>query len=134
MDASANVVNRGEAPHRDNVINEQHLHNGEKNPVPDTPEAPQIAICGITLRLPRGISNCQDYWDLLYHGLDARRPIPSSRFNINGFNDRLGGKDPIKTRHGYFIEDDLSRLDTTFLMTKNELDRFFLSRLAQRLG
>ncbi|KAF5721025.1 polyketide synthase [Fusarium mundagurra] len=124
MDASANVVNTGEAPHRDNAINEQHLHDGEKSSFPDTTEAPHIAICGIALRLPGGISNCQDYWDLLYHGLDARRPIPSSRFNINGFNDSLGGKDSIKTRHDYFIEDDLSCLDTSFFsLTKNELER-----------
>ncbi|KAF5641441.1 polyketide synthase [Fusarium tjaetaba] len=124
MDADANIVNSSEAPHRDNAINEQHPHDGERNPVPDTQEAPQIVICGIALRLPGGISNCQDYWDLLYHGLDARRPIPSSRFNINGFNDSLGGKDSIKTRHGYFIEDDLSRLDTSFFsLTKNELER-----------
>nr|RBQ99445.1 hypothetical protein FVER53263_20062 [Fusarium verticillioides] len=124
MDASATIVNSGEASHHDNAFNEQHPHDGEKSPFPDTPEAPQIAICGIALRLPGGISNCQDYWDLLYHGLDARRPIPSSRFNINGFNDSLGGKDSIKTRHGYFIEDDLSRLDTSFFsLTKNELER-----------
>ncbi|KAG9495697.1 hypothetical protein J7337_012253 [Fusarium musae] len=123
MDASANIVNSGEASHHDNAFNE-HPHDGEKSPFPDTPEAPQIAICGIALRLPGGISNCQDYWDLLYHGLDARRPIPNSRFNINGFNDSLGGKDSIKTRHGYFIEDDLSRLDTSFFsLTKNELER-----------
>nr|ALQ33019.1 putative polyketide synthase [Fusarium succisae] len=124
MNANANVVNSGEAPRRDNAINEQHLHDREKPPVLDATEAPRIAICGIALRLPGGISNCQDYWDLLFHGLDARRPIPSSRFNIDGFNDTLGGKDSIKTRHGYFIEDDLSRLDASFFsLTKNELER-----------
>ncbi|KAF5254823.1 hypothetical protein FANTH_443 [Fusarium anthophilum] len=123
MNANANVVNSGEAPRRDNAINDQPLHDTEKPPVIDAPEAPRIAVCGIALRLPGGISNCQDYWDLLFHGLDARRPIPSSRFNIDGFNDTLGGKDSIKTRHGYFIEDDLSSLDTSFFsLTKNELE------------
>nr|ALQ32886.1 putative polyketide synthase [Fusarium miscanthi] len=125
-DANANVsaIDSGEAYQGDNSTDEQHLHDGMENSVPDAPEAPRIAICGIALRLPGGISNCEDYWHLLYHGLDARRPIPSSRFNINGFTDSLGGKDSIKTRHGYFIQDDLSRLDTSFFsLTKNELER-----------
>ncbi|KAF5553596.1 polyketide synthase [Fusarium napiforme] len=103
---------------------QQLLQSGQPNAAVDAPDAPQIAICGIALRLPGGISNCQDYWDLLYNGLDARRPIPSSRFNIDWFNDSLGGKDSIKTKHGYFIEDDLSCLDTSFFsLSKNELER-----------
>ncbi|KAF5703239.1 polyketide synthase [Fusarium globosum] len=120
---NASIVDSVEAPHGDNSTNEQHLRNME-NSVRDALEAPQIAICGIALRLPGGISNCEEYWDLLYHGLDARRPIPSSRFNIDGFNDSLGGKDSIKTKHGYFIEGDLSCLDTSFFsLTRNELER-----------
>ncbi|CVL08427.1 uncharacterized protein FPRN_13238 [Fusarium proliferatum] len=101
---------------------ERLVQSDQKNAATNAPEPPQIAICGIALRLPGGISNCDDYWNLLYHGLDARRPIPNSRFNIEGFNDSLGGKDSIKTTHGYFIEDDLSCLDTSFFsMGKNEL-------------
>ncbi|KAH7240057.1 polyketide synthase [Fusarium redolens] len=125
VNANANVVDRGGSPQRDNAnINKQHPHNGQQDAVADAPEALQIAICGIALRLPGGISNCEAYWDLLYHGLDVRRPIPSSRFNIDGFNDSLRGKDSIKTKHGYFIEDDLSFLDTSFFsLTKNELER-----------
>jgi acyl transferase domain-containing protein len=125
VNANANVIDRGGSPQRDNAnINKQHPHNGQQDAVADAPEALQIAICGIALRLPGGISNCKAYWDLLYHGLDVRRPIPSSRFNIDGFNDSLRGKDSIKTKHGYFIEDDLSFLDTSFFsLTKNELER-----------
>ncbi|KAF4946648.1 hypothetical protein FGADI_11037 [Fusarium gaditjirri] len=119
---AADVIGGGELPQRDNAINERFAPSDQQNTDTDAPEAPEIAICGIALRLPGGISNCNDYWDLLYHGLDARRPIPSSRFNIDGFNDSLGGKDSIKTTHGYFIEDDLSCLDTSFFsMSKNEL-------------
>ncbi|KAF5630117.1 polyketide synthase [Fusarium sp. NRRL 52700] len=117
------VTEVSQPPQRDIAIGEQLLQSGQPSAAVDAPEAPQIAVCGIALRLPGGISNCQDYWDLLYHGLDARRPIPSSRFNIDGFNGSLGGKDSIKFRHGYFIEDDLSSLDTSFFsITKNELD------------
>nr|ALQ32976.1 putative polyketide synthase [Fusarium sp. NRRL 25184] len=125
VNTNPNVIDGGVSSPRDNTsTSKQRLHDGQNKAVTDAPEAPEIAICGIALRLPGGISNCEDYWDLLYRGLDARRPIPSSRFNIGGFDDSLGGRDSIKTKHGYFIEDDLSCLDTSFFsLTKNELAR-----------
>ncbi|RSL77235.1 hypothetical protein CEP51_009247 [Fusarium floridanum] len=83
-----------------------------------------IAICGIGLRLPGGIRNCDDYWNLLYHGVDARIPVPSSRYNLEGFDDSLGGKDSVKVKHGYFLDEDLSCLDTSFFtFTKAELEK-----------
>ncbi|KAI0377169.1 polyketide synthase [Hypomontagnella monticulosa] len=83
-----------------------------------------IAICGISLRLPGGIHNGEDFWDLLVNGRDARTKIPASRFAIEGFDSSLGGPGAIHTRHGYFLEDDLSRLDTSFFsMSRNELER-----------
>ncbi|KAF5689873.1 polyketide synthase [Fusarium denticulatum] len=122
LKTTADVVGGSESPQRDNAANGLFVQGDQQNASSGAPEAPQIAICGIALRLPGGITSCDGYWDLLYHGLDARRPIPSSRFNIDGFNDSLGGKDSIKTKHGYFIEDNISSLDTSFFsMTKNEL-------------
>jgi len=82
-----------------------------------------IAICGIGLRLPGGIRNTGDFWDLLVNGKDARGPVPSTRYNIDGFNDDLGGKDGIKTRHGYFLDEDLSTIDTSFFsMSRREVE------------
>ncbi|KAF5575126.1 polyketide synthase [Fusarium pseudocircinatum] len=122
LKTTADVVGGSESPQHDNAVNGLFVQVDQQNAAAGAPEAPQIAICGIALRLPGGIASCDGYWDLLYHGLDARRPIPSSRFNIDGFNDSLGGKDSIKTKHGYLIEDDISCLDTSFFsMTKNEL-------------
>ncbi|KAG5795056.1 hypothetical protein H9Q69_005899 [Fusarium xylarioides] len=98
---------------------QQHPRYSSNDTVKPTAD---IAICGIGLRLPGGIRNCDDYWNLLYNGLDARRPIPSNRYNIHGFDDSLGGKHPIKAKHGYFIDDDLTCLDTSFFpLTKSEL-------------
>jgi hypothetical protein len=85
---------------------------------------PDIAICGIGLRLPGGIRNCDEFWALLEDGRDARSPIPSNRYNVKGFDTSLGGKDGIRLQHGYFLDEDLSRLDTTFFsMTRNELEK-----------
>ena len=91
-------------------------------PKANTPEP--IAICGIGLRLPGGIRNGDDFWDLLIHGKDARSEIPASRFAIDGFDASLSGQGAIPTRHGYFLDDDLSRLDTSFFsLSKNEIER-----------
>lgn len=83
-----------------------------------------VAVCGVALRAPGGIKNTADYWDLLVNGRDARGPIPPSRYNIDGFDDSLGGRGPIKTRFGYFLDDDLSQLDTSFFsMSRKEVER-----------
>ncbi|KAH6689849.1 KR domain-containing protein [Plectosphaerella plurivora] len=75
------------------------------------------------MRLPGGITDATGFWDLLVNGRDARSPIPASRYNIDGFDDSLGGKGAIKTRHGYFLSQDLAQVDTSFFsMTKNEVE------------
>jgi acyl transferase domain-containing protein len=83
-----------------------------------------IAICGIGLRLPGGIRDAHGFWDLLVSGRDARSVIPASRFAIEGFDASLAGHGAVKTRHGYFLEDDLSRLDASFFsMSRSEVER-----------
>ncbi|KAH7110764.1 hypothetical protein EDB81DRAFT_831591 [Dactylonectria macrodidyma] len=85
---------------------------------------PDVAICGIGLRLPGGIRNGEEFWDLLHSGRDARSTIPISRYNLDGFDDSLGGKDAVKVKYGYFLEEDLSGLDTSFFtLTRNELGK-----------
>jgi len=91
---------------------------------PKPREIEPIAICGVGLRLPGGIHNGDDFWQLLVNGRDARSEIPSSRFTIDGFDDSLSGQKTIHTKHGYFIDDDLTRLDTSFFsMSKKEIER-----------
>lgn len=108
------------------------LNGNDRNPVvestiphqpkPNTPEP--IAICGLGLRLPGGIQNGEDFWDLLINGKDARSEIPASRFAIDGFDASLSGQGAIPTRHGYFLNDDLARLDTSFFsLSKSEIER-----------
>jgi len=73
------------------------------------PEA--IAICGIA------------FWDVLYNGRDMRSEIPRERFNAAGFNKSMGLKGGFDIRHGYFLEDDLGYLDTSFFsFRKTELE------------
>ncbi|KAF7554946.1 hypothetical protein G7Z17_g2570 [Cylindrodendrum hubeiense] len=91
---------------------------GQAFPLPD------VAICGIGLRLPGGIRNGESFWDFLHDGQDARSTIPASRYNLEGFDDSLGGKDAVKVKYGYFLEEDLSALDASFFtLTRNELEK-----------
>lgn len=83
-----------------------------------------IAICGLAMRLPGGIRDAETFWAFLRDGKDARGPIPPDRYNIHGFNDSLGKKGAIKTQYGYFLDEDLARLDTSFFtMTGDKLEK-----------
>ncbi|XXG95388.1 hypothetical protein Hte_001650 [Hypoxylon texense] len=88
------------------------------------PESCPIAICGLGLRLSGGIRSADGFWDLLVNGRDARAPVPSDRYNPEGFDGSLNGKACIETKFGYYLEDDLSRFDPSlFSMTQKELER-----------
>jgi acyl transferase domain-containing protein len=112
------------------VPNGSHFHktNGtsaepDHKPRPGAVVPEPIAICGIGLRLPGGIRNGDDFWELLVNGRDARGEIPPTRFSIDGFDASLSGQGALKARHGYFLEDDLTRLDTSFFsMSKTEIE------------
>lgn len=107
--------------------------NGVKSPSPDTVppyvedqlgRPDPIAICGLALRLPGRIDSAEAFWDVLVNGKDTRAPIPASRYNPKGFDDSLGHKGAIKTQYGYFINEDISTLDTSFFsMTQSELEK-----------
>lgn len=111
-------------PHPSQQPLEQGVTHERKTLGVESTTASDIAICGIGLRLPGGIRNCEDYWNLLYNGLDARGPVPSSRYNSEGFDDSLGGTNAIKSKHGYFLDQDLSCLDASFFtMAKGEVEQ-----------
>ena len=83
-----------------------------------------IAICGLGIRLPGGIRNAEDFWDLLINGKDAQGPIRSDRYKLDSFSHALGKKGAIKTEKGYFLDDDLMSLDASFFsMSKDELEK-----------
>ena len=79
-----------------------------------------IAICGLAMRLPGGIRDAETYWDFLVNGRDAKGPIPTSRYNPEGFDSRLGTKGAIQAQCGYFLEEDLGSLDSSFFSMSSE--------------
>lgn len=83
-----------------------------------------IAICGMACRLPSGIKTPQHLWEFLLAGDDARSKVPESRYNIEAFYDPSGKPGTTKTQHGYFLDEDLSNLDTSFFsMPRKEVER-----------
>ncbi|KAF9884738.1 hypothetical protein FE257_001300 [Aspergillus nanangensis] len=79
-----------------------------------------IAIVGMGMRLPGGVKNGEEFWEFLVNKRDGLCPVPETRYNIDGFyhESREGC---IRTKHAYFLQDDIAQLDTTFFgMSKLE--------------
>lgn len=94
--------------------------------VDDTPNRgqPPIAICGIALRLPTGLNTPQQLWEFLLAGGDARSEVPNSRYNVAAFHDSSGKHGTVLTEHGYFLEENIGFLDTSFFsMPRMEVER-----------
>lgn len=76
-----------------------------------------IAITGIGCRLPGGICNTEDLWDLLAEGRDTWSPVPPERFNEEAFyhpNPENSGT--TNHRGGHFISqgNDFAAFDAEF--------------------
>ncbi|KAL7928104.1 hypothetical protein V8C35DRAFT_333716 [Trichoderma chlorosporum] len=83
-----------------------------------------IAIVGIGLRLPAGISTTGAFWDLLVNKQDCRCRVPFSRYRIGSFHDPKSKDQAVASAYGYFLEDaDLKTFDTNFFsMNKSEVE------------
>lgn len=86
---------------------------------------PPIAIVGMGMRLPGGVSGSNAFWDLLINKKDGRCRIPEDRYNVDAFYSPSGKPGTIKTQHGFFLADaDLQHLDASFFsMNKTEVER-----------
>lgn len=111
--------------------------NHVKPPVP-------VAICGMAMRLPGGISSAEAFWDFLVNKGDACARIPAERYATHGpqgnsapspgtWFDGGGGSDattekeadkPHWRTHGYMLNQvDLAAFDASlFSMTRAELE------------
>jgi acyl transferase domain-containing protein len=95
-----------------------HTGNGYNGRLPQVP----VAICGIGLRLPGGIRSDSDLFALLVNKRDARGVVPADRYNIDAYYDPRGRPGSIITRHGYYLDEDLTRMDASmFSMSKAEI-------------
>lgn len=82
-----------------------------------TPEP--IAIIGMSCRFPGGASEPSRLWDALSQGKSAWSEVPEDRFNMKAFHQR---GDPhastTNTAGGHFLDEDLSKFDSSFFGVK----------------
>lgn len=106
-------------PNRTSTSNAGPHGKGEKQQAGLEP----IAICGIGLRLPGGVSDVPSFWDMLVNGKSGRCPVPKDRYNVDAWYhpDKDGH---VPSRFGYFLDHiDIRNLDTSFWsMTKREVE------------
>lgn len=101
-------------------------HSTETKGIDDVPTSSPvpIAVCGMALRLPAGLKTPQQLWEFLLAGGDARGRVPASRYNVAAFHDPTGKHGTLITEYGYFLDDDISALDTSFFnMPRMEVER-----------
>ena len=73
-----------------------------------------IAIVGMGCRFPGGANSPEEFWRLLYDGVDASSEVPRDRWDLNAIYDPEPGK-PGKTctRYGGFLG-DIERFEPLF--------------------
>ena len=112
---TGNIMDAENLAYSKELDGETHSSKSAKEP---------IAICGLAMRLPGGINDAARFWEVLINGEDMRGPIPESRYCAAGFSNAMGTKGAIKSQHGYFLEEDLGNLDTSFFtMAQQELEK-----------
>lgn len=83
-----------------------------------------IAIIGMGMRLPGGCHDAETFWDFLMNKKEGIIPVPSTRWNSDGFYDPTGRAGTIKAREGNFLDLDLGAFDAGFFsMTQAQIEQ-----------
>ncbi|KAM3498690.1 hypothetical protein MY10362_008002, partial [Beauveria mimosiformis] len=87
-------------------------------PASDVP----IAICGMGMKLPGGITNDSELFDFLMKKQHARSEVPQDRFNADAYYRDIPRSGTLATKYGYFLQNvNLKNLDISmFTMTEEE--------------
>lgn len=85
-----------------------------------------IAVCGMAVRLPGGVTTPQQLWEFLLAKGDARTRVPETRYNVSTYHSDTAKPGTVATEYGYFLDEsvDLGALDTSFFtMPRTEVER-----------
>ncbi|KAI1759369.1 hypothetical protein GGR53DRAFT_513765 [Hypoxylon sp. FL1150] len=84
-----------------------------------------VAICGMDVRLPGGITTGDQFWRMLVNKQDAGQQVPKDRYNIDGFYSEDAISGGINTNRGYFLDSlDLAHFDPSyFSMARTEVEK-----------
>ncbi|KAJ5177658.1 mycocerosic acid synthase [Penicillium coprophilum] len=79
------------------------------------PRPAPVAIVGVGCRLPGGANNLDRLWKLLSEGRSGWTEIPTDRWAAEEWFDAYpDAKQSMITKHGFFLEDDISQFDAKF--------------------
>ncbi|KAH7322511.1 reducing type I polyketide synthase [Stachybotrys elegans] len=74
-----------------------------------------IAIIGMSCRLPGGVSNPEDLWDLCARGRSAWSEIPRERFDADAFHHaNHRNQSTMNVTGGHFLKEDVGLFDAPF--------------------
>ena len=122
---SMNGVNGIDDAPQMNGANETSDSNGVHETAHNVEPHIPIAICGMSLRLPGGLSSAEEFWEFLLNKGDARTRVPESRYNIDAYYTGSKQAGSIASEYGYFLGEnvDLKALDTSrFSLSRAELE------------
>lgn len=85
---------------------------------------PPIAIIGIGLRLPGGVSTTDGFWDLLVSKRNTASQVPRDRWNAGAFHDPKLGHHSMASDQGCFLKDvNFKHFDAScFSMSRAEVE------------
>ncbi|KAF4818956.1 Fumagillin dodecapentaenoate synthase [Colletotrichum siamense] len=89
------------------------------------PEHDPVVICGMAMRLPGGVSNSEQFWDLLVNKRCGSIPVPKSRFNAKGYYSEHKRPGTIQLKQAYFMDHvGLDRFDAShFPFSRKEVEK-----------
>ncbi|EQB54570.1 hypothetical protein CGLO_05576 [Colletotrichum gloeosporioides Cg-14] len=84
-----------------------------------------VVVCGMAMRLPGGVSNANDFWDMLMQKRCASVPVPKDRFDIDGYYSERPRPGTMQTKKAYFLDHvQLDRFDAShFSYGRSELEQ-----------
>ncbi len=69
-----------------------------------------LAITGMACRLPGGVNNPDEFWNLLYNGVDAISEVPEDRWKHDIFYEKTHGKPVVNDNYSSLFDDNYNSL------------------------
>ncbi|WYZ42233.1 hypothetical protein EsH8_V_001128 [Colletotrichum jinshuiense] len=96
-------------------------------PLSDIGKSDPIAIVGMAVRLPGGIRNTEDFWNLMIEKRSGLIPIPKERWNTEGFYSPVPKWGTVQNKEAYMFsqaDNDLTKFDASyFTCGEKEVER-----------
>ncbi|KAI9157894.1 Highly reducing polyketide synthase gloL [Paramyrothecium foliicola] len=81
---------------------------------------PPIAIVGLGMRLPGGVSTPSDFWEFLVNKKDGKCRVPADRYDVNASFGSTASRQAVATEYGYFLDVNLKAGDGSFFPFKQK--------------